>query len=845
MIKKTSLFFILLFIVPVLTFSLKADEKNERWIDHTIQQTALPAQIAEGGFYGGPGPAENGELSLIAINNINGHLMEMAKLRHKGWSEQAISAHFAQNLTQTQYATGSISGKLTEKGGGPIEQYASVYAYNEFGRFSGYDSNARFNNGRYKISNLRPGKYYVYVRSSSYDDQYYRSATDWRKAKKVRVNKNKETRNINFKLKLTHPLEGDGAISGRIKNKDGTPLMNCNIYVYDLDGNSINSSISDADGRYTVAGIPSGEYKVSCYFGESGAYINVWYRNAPFFEDASVVTVKDPETTPNVDFVLEIGGIIEGKVLAPDGKPVAPYDCAVVAYDMQQQIIRTKSTDDKGKFTLGFLSKGRYKLHVRYWGLENATNGWYKNAKKFKTATPIAVNPPETKNVTIKLKRGGIIEGNVVGSDGRPINLGCEIAAYDDDGMYIQRGYADESGHFAIQGLETGRYKLYADVFNYPFEGSPQPVSEWYNGKDSFRGAEFIKVTAPKTKSNINFSLSQGGYITCRVVGPYGYPLHYEAAVYAYNSRAELVSSAYSTDYYGRFALNGLPSGNYRVLAVYNGEEDYLSEFYDNKRFFEVAEDIPVTAPSGTDNIVFELDYPGVLQGFLTDSKKKRVIDEENHFVEIYAFDEKTGEYAGQTNNTFMSGYHLELLEGTYKLAALSYYYNWMEGADDFGVVYHPNGKKFHDPATKIYAAKPGSSKKLTSLVLAKPKGSISGTIYDKTSGFAVTQGLYIVWIFDDDGYLVGLSGYLDSNNPISGEYRVGGLRPGNYYVLAAAANELHDMSDLAVEWYGGAEVPEDELYKYTPKIDIPAGAIPVAVGTSDTRGIDFYLYLD
>jgi hypothetical protein len=688
----------------------------------------------------------------------------------------------------------------------------------------------------------------VRVSSYSYQNQYYRNATDWRKAKKVRVNKYKEKRNINFKLKLVKEakkIEGDGAISGQVKRKDGTPLIDCTIFIYDLARRSINSSTTDANGQYVVPDIPTGDYKVSCHFEESGAHMHIWYGNTHSFDVASIVTVTDPETTPNINFILELGGIIKGKVLGADGKPVTGYECAVIIYDTQESLIGLEFIGDKGKFTLGFLPKGRYKLHALYLGRENYTSCWYKNAKKFKSAKPIRVNPLQTEYVTIKLKRGGIIRGTVTGSNGQPISPGCEIRVHDDNGKYIKYGQVDENGVFWIHGLETGRYKLYAEVYHYPYEGSPQPASEWYNGKYSYKDAAFVKVTAPKTRSNINFSLSQGGYITCIVRDPHWYSLAYEASVYAYNSRAELVSSAHIANYDGRFALNGLPSGNYRVRAVYYGEEDYLSEFYDNKRLFEVADDIIVTAPNGTQIIDFDLDYPGIFQGFLTDAKKKRVIDEENHPVEIYAFDAETGEFAGFTGNTFMSGYHMELLEGKYKLAALSFYYNWMSSADDFGVTYHSEGKKFNDPATKTHSIKSGSAKKLTSLVLKKPKGSISGTIYDKTSGLAMTKGLYFVWVFDADGFLVSLSGYTDSNKPISGEYRIGGLRPGNYYVLVIAINEFSDLYKLPWEWYGGIEMPQDELYNFTPKMEIPAGAAPVSVGTDDTGGIDFYLDIE
>lgn len=847
MSKKAPLFLILGFIIFIMANSIRADEQEERWIDHMIQQAAPNSQLPSGGIFGGFESIESAELTLMAIHNINTHFMKVDRLHAQGWSSQEIKAQFEAKLTHIQIGFGSISGKLTQKGGGAIQSFANVTAFNEFGHYCGSAYLWSSSDGTYRISSLLPGQYYVRVTSSYYENQYYRNATDWRKAKKVRVSKYKEKRNINFKLKINEKIVGNGAISGQATRKGGTPLKDCSIYVYDLDNRNINlyPSITDANGQYVVTNIPTGKYKVSCSFNDSGASMRIWYGNAQSFEEASIVTVNDPNTTTNINFVLEIGGIIKAKVMGPDGKPVHAYDCNVTAYDMNNSMIRFGNSDDKGKFILGFLPKGRYKLHVNYYGQENCTSTWYKNAKKFKSATAIHINPGQTKNLTIKLKRGGIITGKITGSNGQAISVGYYIEAYDDNGYYAKRGQTDASGAFWVRGLETGRYKLSVKIYDYPTVGSAQPVGEWYNGKNSFKDAAFIKVTASKTKSNINFSLAQGGYITCRVVDPYGYPLGYDASVYAYNSRFERVSSSYSPDYNGLFAINGLPSGTYRVRVRYYGDEGYLSEFYDDKLVFEAADNITVTAPNGTGNIVFELDYPAVLQGFLTDSKKKRVIDQENHPVDIYAFDAETGEFAGNTDNTFMSGYHFKLLEGNYKVAALSYYYNWMTDTDDFGMTYHPKGKKFNDPETKIHSAKSGSAKKLTSLALKKLKGSISGTFYDKTSGLAMTEGLYIVWVFDADGFLASLSGYLDSNNPISGEYRVGGLRPGSYYVLAAAISEFSDPYDLPVEWYGGVEVPQEELYTFTPKVEIPAGAIPISVSTGNTGGIDFYLDID
>ena len=91
---------------------------------------------------------------------------------------------------------------------------------------------------------------------------------------------------------------------------------------------------------------------------------------------------------------------------------------------------------------------------------------------------------------------------------------------------------------------------------------------------------------------------------------------------------------------------------------------------------------------------------------------------------------------------------------------------------------------------------------------------------------------------------MAGSSYYEDSNAPITGEYRVGGLGPGQYYVLAFGFDEEMAYHNVPVQWYNGVEVSPEERVLIGPKADVPAGAITVAVGTGPTNGIDFYLNL-
>jgi hypothetical protein len=253
----------------------------------------------------------------------------------------------------------------------------------------------------------------------------------------------------------------------------------------------------------------------------------------------------------------------------------------------------------------------------------------------------------------------------------------------------------------------------------------------------------------------------------------------------------------------GLFFITGLLSGGYKMRMNYSGDEDYSDEWYDNKPNFMSAETVSVTAPNRTGDIYFTLDYPGIIQGFLTDNQGTRLADKENA-IEIFAFDETTEEYAYSTINTFTGGYQMSLLEGNYKIEAMSFFFNWMSKPADLAAVFYLNGKSFDDPNALPVSASSGASRKLETIAIEKSKGSVYGTIFDWDSGLPVTEEDYLVFVFDEDGYLVGGSGYLEFNNPISGEYHVGGLRPGNYYLLVW----LTDKSQW--QWYSGVDVSID-----------------------------------
>jgi len=494
-------------------------------------------------------------------------------------------------------------------------------------------------NGEYSIANLHSGKYYV--RSASYqqyENEYYDNVYDWQDATLVDVLDGQETSGIDFSLVNSYDQE-QGAISGHVFDTDGNPIENCFIYLISDNYRYGGSGITDINGMYIVGELQTGSYKISAeYNGDDKNFASEWYENAENLNDATSISVVEPDTTKNIDFVLDYGGAIMGTVIEPNGSAVYTHEAEVTVYDNKENYINNESPDEKGEFIVSKLSTGTYKLRVHYNGMKNYIEGnynldnWYYGTNDFNNATLIDVTVSDTtKNIIINLHEGGRISGKVYNYNGALIESDCKITAYLND-QDEDIGYAGvENGIYSINKLPTGSYKLYAEYKGYTQYIGQEPLSEWYDGADEFDNADLVEVFAPNTTGDIDYSLEKGGYISGRVVGTDGLPLSYSGRVYAYNLNYEIIGSSEFLNE-GMYFITGLPTGEYKLYVYYYGDEDYVNEWYNDKSSFETATNVTVNAPSQTVNINFTLDHPGIIQGFITDINGVH-LTEENHNI--------------------------------------------------------------------------------------------------------------------------------------------------------------------------------------------------------------------
>jgi hypothetical protein len=243
------------------------------------------------------------------------------------WYDDALDQAFATPVSVIQGLTtsgidlqlglgGVITGTVTDLVENPVEGvqvYAYEYASGEYFRSSFADSS----DGTYMISGLPPGDYRVHAGTSNtgYLTEYYDDTLDPSSAAPVPVLAEQITEDIDFQLTL-----GGGEITGTITDTFGDPIRSLRVVIYeDASGHFIGEDWTQADGIYSVTGLPSGNYQVYVETYQS-EYIPEYYDDAPDPGSATPVAVTDGATTTGIDFMLETGDVVDSD---GDGLPDA------------------------------------------------------------------------------------------------------------------------------------------------------------------------------------------------------------------------------------------------------------------------------------------------------------------------------------------------------------------------------------------------------------------------------------------------------------------------------------------------------------------------------------------
>jgi protocatechuate 3,4-dioxygenase beta subunit len=724
---------------------------------------------------------------------------------------------------------GSISGVvLAEADSTPVKN-AWVRASSRDNPFTDSVVETR-SDGRYRIGGLMTGDYVVMARAQDFSAEWYDNVKTEEEATPVPVVSPEETPGIDFYLGYL------GSISGRVTSElDGSPVAEAVVCAFPaVDSFFVDPTIlepgpssywwsycavTDSNGSYVIRGVASGEYKV--HVGAVG-FLNEWYDDAGDWEEAAVVTVLDPNVTPDIDFALSLGGSISGRVvMVSDGEPVAhAWVCVSPATDsvwvpedpMNQSGAPWNwdqwgcaETDEDGYYVVTGLISGDYYVRAR---AEGFLPEWYDGVLFREEATPVTVTESaETPEIDFALSAGGSISGQVVSElEETPLHAYvCAISAEDSvlfppgniwppyEGIvpyhWAHCGETDRSGQYTIELLPEGEYFVFAWM-----EDGLLP--EWYNDAPTWKEATLVAVADAEETSDIDFALSVGGRISGRVISQLlGTPVM-GATVCAFeidqtdslegNNRVGFIRCA-ETNEQGQFTVNGLKSGSYVVAAYAWG---YREQWFEMANVAQDADPIIVEAPGLTTGIDFAM-IPWGGAGSITG----RVLDENTGLPIQEAYIEArrgdgwwTGIAFTHEDGTYMV---TDLPSGNYYVSvnARGYEHEFFDNA--------PNAKQ----ATYVAVVDPHNTPDINFELRPKrsnaSEGGIAGrvtTVTAESDTIPIVNALVIALAVDNRGVKEGEGGFAVTDE--RGFYTITDLLDDHYIVTCFAIGFIGEIYD-------------------------------------------------
>jgi hypothetical protein len=457
-------------------------------------------------------------------------------------------------------------------------------------------------------------------------------------------------------------------------------------------------AITNSSGMFTFSA-PAGTYYA--FTLNSIGYVDEIYDNiqcpgsCPFSQSVfsgTPIGVVAGGTTSNINFALEVGGEITGRVTNATtsaglgGVGVAAYFRAASGGPSSA---RSVLTDSSGLFRLNGLPDGTYYLVTS--NFQGYVNEIYDNipclgscssTTAIDSGTPIAVTSgTSVNNRDFALDPGGTITGVIRNAASSAALSSVSVHVYapgtGSSPTFVTSGFTNSSGIYTANGLPTGTYYVLTsntqgfvdEIFdNIPCVGSCSSTTAVASGTG-------IPVTVGAVTSGRNFDLDFGGSITGTVTNASASGIAGAfVSIYARIAGAStFVNSATVQNASGVYSVGGLPSGTYYAVAR---AANYIGEIYDDipclgscssTAVTAAGAPIPVTLGSATSDRNFQLDAGGAIAGTVTDAATSSPLA--NVFLDVYRSTGSGAAFVGSASTNSSGAYSAGgLPSGTYYL---------------------------------------------------------------------------------------------------------------------------------------------------------------------------------
>ena len=501
---------------------------------------------------------------------------------------------------------------------------------------------------------------------------------------------------------------------------------------------------------------------------------------------------------------------LAGRVTESDGT-TAIAGVTVRAYPEGHNTVWT-TTDTTGQWSLQGLDAGTYWVETDY------TTGFVdelwddiqcEGSCDMSLGTPVFLSEGGVvDNIDFALARTATLAGQVSDdATGFPV-AGAEVIIYDVRGHYVRSNGVDGNGAWQIQNLTPGLY--------FALCSSDTHVDELYDGircedpECPVQHGTQIVLVAGETRTDVDFALERAGTISGMVLDDAsGLPVS-SCDVEVYRSDGRWADDAYVVD--GTYEVVGLPAGTY--FARTDNWYEWRDQLWDGLPCdpdCDPTQGTPLEVVNGSVTVAdFRLVRDPRIAGRVSDAGSGFPMTAEITFYE-------GGSYAGST-----------------WAESAGWYAGYLGGDGPWTVIARSGSHRDElwdnlpcDPAcdptsgTPV-SVPPGTVDDDVSFALDR-NGAISGIVGDIASGTGV-EGL-TVFVYDGAGERVG-----DTRTTVLGNYFVGDLSPGEYFVRVApgTANDrswlgrLYDdlPCDTACDVTGGTQIPV-VLSEITEDVDL------------------------
>jgi hypothetical protein len=313
--------------------------------------------------------------------------------------------------------------------------------------------------GRYAFSGIAAGHYLLGAQSRGYVMALYGSPR-WPSERAIVPVALEDSQHLN---RIDLVLRPGGSVRGRIVDEAGRPLRDARVIaVASQDaGPRLNPVLAaptptDDDGRYTLEGVPEGDFLVQAVPRPNPAnpgagsqeYLPTYYPSAADPSDAVGIVVKGVALTNGIDITVRRKPMysIAGHVLTAGGEILEATEVVLESVPPGLRYHVGGPTLGEGAFSFDRLKPGRYIL----WARSPIADGFEA------TALSLTLHDSLT-DVQLVLLPTGAIKGRVQAERGEPIPAGLSVVATLADGAE-DAAAADEAtiaadGAFTIDRL--------------------------------------------------------------------------------------------------------------------------------------------------------------------------------------------------------------------------------------------------------------------------------------------------------------------------------------------------------------------------------------------------------